>query len=122
MTRALLVLVLVALTGAAAGHAPPPAGVVAAIDGEASRRAWGVEGARRDAQTPRLLVIRVGPGWYARPIAARRAQAAEWLRVWRHAVERGVVAVVDGRTAAAVVRFGPGGQVLEVAEAPRPGE
>jgi hypothetical protein len=63
-----------------------------------------------------VLLVRVGPDWFARPRDARATAAAEWREAWRRAVPDGVVAVLDAATTPdrAVVRWGPGGTVADV--------
>jgi hypothetical protein len=113
----LALLLPLALGRAAAGHWTPPDTIIGELNGDAGRAA-GVERAERDAKVARLLVIRVGPEWYARTAAARKAQAADWLGRWRASVEQGIVAVLDARTARPVVEFGPRGTVEAVEQAP----
>jgi len=118
VSRQLAVVALLAgLGGPAAAHWQSPEAILAQLDSEPAR-ALGVERAARDEKTPRLLVIRVGDGWYAMSAAKRRTQAGAWLELWRHNVAQGIVAVLDARTDRPVVRFGPGGIVAEVADAP----
>ena len=95
-------------------HTPAPEDVVATIAEPAARVAAGVERAQRDVRNPRVLLVRVGPTWFAQPREARAAAAAEWRGAWRRAVPDGVVAVLDAATDRAVVRYGPGGVVLDV--------
>ncbi len=116
--RALGAVVLVATTALA--HWQTPDEVVAELNAPALRATSGVERATRDPKSPRLLVVRVGAGWYALAAEERREQAEEWLALWRHNVAQGIVAVLDARTERPVVRFAPGGTVAGVArEAPR---
>jgi hypothetical protein len=100
--------------GPAWAHTPAPDDVVATIAEPAARAAAGVERAERDVRNPRVLLVRVGPRWFARPRDARAAAAAEWREAWRRAVPDGVVAVLDATTDRAVVRWGPGGVVADV--------
>ena len=95
-------------------HTPAPEDVVATIAEPAARVAAGVERAERDMRNPRVLLVRVGSAWFARPRDARAAAAAEWRDAWRRAVPDGVVAVLDAATDRAVVRWGPGGAVADV--------
>jgi hypothetical protein len=95
-------------------HTPAPEDVVATIAEPAARVAAGVERAERDMRNPRVLLVRVGPDWFARPRDARAAAAAEWRDAWRRAVPDGVVAVLDGASDRAVVRWGRGGTVADV--------
>jgi hypothetical protein len=113
---AVLVLLLAA-PGPARAHWIAPEAIVAQLQGPPGR-ALGVERAARDDKVPRLLVIRVGEAWYRIPAEKRREQAAAWLALWRHNVGQGIVAVLDARTDQPAVRFGPGGQVVAVSEAP----
>lgn len=92
-------------------HSVPPEAIVAELNGARARAAWGVERAERDPKAPRLLVVRVGARWYELPQTARREQAAAWLDRWRHSVDQGLVAILDARSDAPVVQFGPGGVV-----------
>jgi len=118
VSRQLAVVALLAGLGApAAAHWLSPEAILAELDSEPAR-ALGVERAARDEKTPRLLVIRVGDGWYTMPAAKRRTQAGAWLELWRHNVAQGIVAVLDARTDRPVVHFGPGGLVAEVTDAP----
>jgi len=110
---------LVGLSRAASAHWLTPEAIVAELNSPRAREVLGVEGAVRDEKAPRLLVIRVGEGWYRLPSAARRTQAKDWLSTWRHSVAEGVVAILDARTQKPVVHFGPGGRVEGVAAAPR---
>ena len=113
MRRRAAWLVLLAC-GPAWAHTPAPVDVVATIAEPAARVAAGVERVERDARNPRVLLVRVGPQWFARPRDARAVAAAEWREAWRRAVPDGVVAVLDGATDRAVVRWGPGGVVADV--------
>jgi len=95
-------------------HAPSPDDVVASLVAPAARVAAGVERVERDTTNPRLLLVRVGPGWFALPRDARAEMAAEWHESWRRAVPQGVIAILDARTDRAVVRYGRGGVVMAV--------
>lgn len=109
---------LVALAGVGAAHWVAPETIVAGLNGDTAK-AGGVVRAERDLKEPRLLVIRVGPAWYARPAAARRAQASAWFEHWRANVPQGIVAVLDARTDTPVVHFRRGA-VAQVTDAPPP--
>jgi len=95
-------------------HTPVPEEVLASIAAPAARVATGVERAERDARNPRLLLVRVGSGWFALSRGARAAAAAEWRAAWRQAVREGIVAILDAGTDRAVVRYGRGGVVVDV--------
>jgi hypothetical protein len=115
-------LVAIALTLAAAragAHSLAPDEVVAAVAEPAARVAMGVERATIDGKNPRVLLIRVGPGWFGLPADARVTAAEEWRSSWRSATPQGVVAVLDAGTSEPVVRFGLGGQVVGLRERPQ---
>jgi hypothetical protein len=95
MRAAVAVAVLAAASAWA--HTPAAEEVVASLADPAARVAAGVERVAQDASNPRVLVIRVGPDWFARPRAARAAAATTWLDTWRLAVPQGIVAVLDVR-------------------------
>ena len=110
---------LLLLAAPALAHWVAPESIVAGATAEQTRTAWGVEGAYRDEKAPRLLVIRVGPRWYERSAADRRAQAQAWHELWRKNVPQGIVAILDATTNAPAVKFGRGGEVLGVGAAPK---
>jgi hypothetical protein len=110
--KAIAALLLVAT--AARAHTPTPEELIAALTEPAARVAGGIERADRDPRNPRLLVVRVGPQWFALPSETRAAAAAEWYATWHRAVPQGIVAVLDGATDRVVVRFGRAGAVLGV--------
>ena len=91
-----------------------PESIDAGATAEQTRSAWGVETAYRDEKAPRLLVIRVGPRWYARSVEDRRTQARAWQELWRKNVPRGIVSILDERTQTPVVQFGRGGEVVDL--------
>jgi len=103
--------VVLLAAGQAVAHWEDPEGIVADLNGPATRSAIGVERAERDAQTPRLLIVRVGERWYSLPEVVRLEQAGTWLERWRHSVKQGIVAVLDAATDQPVVHFGPGGEI-----------
>jgi hypothetical protein len=104
---------LLALAAArAAAHWPSPESMVAALNAPESRAATGVERAERDAANPRVLIVRVGTRWFGREGADRLVQARCWREDWRRTVPQGVVAVLDARSDAPVVGFGPRGAVF----------
>jgi hypothetical protein len=91
-------------------HTPAAEEVVASLATPAARVAMGVERVERDGRNPRVLVIRVGAGWFAQPRADRAAAAVRWRDAWRLAVPAGIVAVLDARERP-VVQWGRGGTV-----------
>jgi hypothetical protein len=109
---------LLLLAAPAAAHFASPESILTGVNAEETRRAWGVERAARDAKVPRLLVIRVGPHWYARPASERRTQAAAWHDLWRTNVSQGITAILDDATGKPVVQFGRGGAVVGVSGSP----
>jgi hypothetical protein len=109
---------LAGLAVSARAHWVPPEAILAELNADAQRQRTGVERAVRDAAVPRLLVVRVGERWYKRPADVRRIEVGEWRETWRHTVAQGVVSVLDAATDRPVVRFGPGGAVIDVAPGP----
>jgi hypothetical protein len=112
-------LAVLATAGPAAPHQETPEILIADLGSAKTREASGIARVARDAAQPRLLVVRVGEGWWKLPAEVRRDRAAEWATRWRHAVPQGIVAVVDAKTEQPVVRFGPRGEVVGVAPTPR---
>jgi hypothetical protein len=106
------------LASAAQAHTLSSEEVIASLATPTARVAAGVERAERDPRNPRVLVVRVGPGWFAMTPAARAGMAADWWAGWRRAVPQGVVAVLDRGTDRAVVRFGRAGAVVDVRDRP----
>jgi hypothetical protein len=98
----------------AAAHTLAPEVVIARIAGTAT-----VEAAARDATTPRLLVVRVGPGWERLGPTERLALAEEWHRHWRDAVPQGIVAVLDAGSGRPVVNFDGAGRARATTPPPR---
>lgn len=50
-------------------------------------------------------MIRVGPQWFEKTAADRRAAAERWWQQWRHAVPQGIVAILDEATGQSLVSF-----------------
>jgi hypothetical protein len=118
--RAALAAGLVALATAAAAHVIAPDTILGDLNSEQTRVTQGVVRAERSPHNRRLLVVRVGPGWYGLPAASRQALARQWQADWRRSVEAGIVAVLDDRSDAPVVQFRPGGGVGRVSGPPPP--
>jgi hypothetical protein len=116
LSPALLTIAL-AWPGAAVAHWAAPEEVVAQVAAPSARKALGVEAATQDQHNARVLVIRVGPGWYALPREKRAKQSREWLDIWQRSVEHGIVAILDAKTDKPAVRF-VRGDVAEVLDAP----
>jgi hypothetical protein len=93
------------LPRAAFAHSPRPEDVIAQLSTPAVRQQYDVREVARDTTVPRLLVVRVGPGWTAASVAERRSAAEQWLRNWRHAVPQGILAIVDVAGGRALVNF-----------------
>lgn len=110
--RSAIVFLALAVAGAAAAHSPTPASLLESLNAPAARAALGVERAEQDRINPRILIVRVGGRWFDLDGADRLLQARIWRDDWRRAVPRGVVAVLDARSDAPVVGFGPGGTVF----------
>lgn len=98
-------LALGAVAGVAHAHTVTADEVVARLDGAAMRTAFDVVSAQRLDGLPRLLIVRVGPGWRDVPAEKRRAVAEEWAKAWQHAVAQGVLSIVDAANGATVVNF-----------------
>jgi hypothetical protein len=114
----IVVLGLVLVAASARAHTLAPEELLASLTTPAGRVAAGIERAGRDHANPRLLLVRVGPRWFALSREARAAAAADWYAAWRRAVPEGVVAVLDDETDRVVVRFGRGGAVVSLRDTP----
>lgn len=108
--RVLVVLLLVAV--APPVRAETPEDVVAELSDADARGKLGIAEVERDSANPQVLVVRVDPGWYAKPEDARREAATTWLERWQASVPKGTVAVLDAKTEQPAVRFAPGGRVF----------
>lgn len=98
-------LALGTVTRIAHAHTVAPDEVVARLDGDAVRAEFDVVSAKRLDGLPRLLIVRVGPGWRDVPADRRRAAAQEWAAAWQHAVAQGVLSIVDAASGDTVVNF-----------------
>lgn len=107
-----------AAAGPAGAHTESPETVVADLGSPQAAEQSGIARVERDARQPRLLVVRVGEGWWKLPTEVRRDRARGWADRWRHAVPQGIIAVLDARTDRPVVRFGARGEVVGVAPVP----
>jgi hypothetical protein len=92
---ALAVALLLGAPAASLAHWVSPDDVVAGLRDPATRRAFGVVDVSRDARLPRLLVVKVGPGWDGVDPELRRQAAEAWHELWREAAPAGVLAIVD---------------------------
>ncbi|MGH7788418.1 MAG: hypothetical protein ACRERC_16230 [Candidatus Binatia bacterium] len=110
---------LLALAAAAAAHEISPDEAMARIGDPAVRAAFDVTAVERKADLPRLLVVRVGPGWAAVYPERRRDAAETWYHLWRDAVPGGIVAIVD-RDEQSLVNFDAAGLATMHDPAPRP--
>ena len=99
-----------AVVGGAVAHWLTADDVMTELRQPAARERFDVIRVERHPDLERLLVIRVGPGWQRVAAAARREAAESWLARWRHAVPRGIVAVLDAATDRPLVNFEPGGR------------
>ena len=88
--------------------------MIASLAAPAARVATGVERVARASANERVLVVQVGVRWYDLSPEERSAAASGWRDAWRRVVPAGVVAVLDARSGAPVVRFAPGGSVVAV--------
>ena len=104
MRRELLVALGLGVAVAAAAHRPAADEVIAELAGERGRAA-GVVSVKRDPNVPRLLLVRVGAGWYALAPERRLALADAWRTHWREAVPDGLVGVLDETTGRPAVNY-----------------
>jgi hypothetical protein len=104
--------VVTLLAGVGGAHQMRAEQVVELLGTAAVREQFDIRSARRDPKLPRLLVIRVGPGWSALPPERRRAAAEEWLHLWTGDVPGGIVAVLDSASDAPLVNFDADGHAV----------
>jgi hypothetical protein len=107
----------VALTPVVGAHSISKADVLARLNHDAVRSKLGIDAAELDPVLKRHLIIHVTEKWYELSESSRKQMAGRWLSLWRHATRRGIVSVVDAESGAAVVNFGPSGQVTSVQNA-----
>jgi hypothetical protein len=110
---AIVILLAAAVAGA---HWPTADEIVAEV-----RAAPGVVEAARDAKVPRLLLVHVGPAWYALTAERRLTLADDWRTHWRQAVPDGLVGVIDAVTARPAVNYDGRGQPRLAPPTPPPG-
>ncbi len=92
---ALLGSVLLGAAVAAGAHSPGPGDAIAEIRGGEAHEPVGLRAVARSPELPRMLVVRVGPGWESASAARRREVATRWRATWRRVEPNGIVAVVD---------------------------
>jgi hypothetical protein len=107
---AALIGVLCAAPDAPQAHTITTDEVLARLRAPANKAAFAIEDAAPLEGLPRLLVIRVGAGWSSVSVERRRAAAEGWRRAWQHAIDQGIVSIVDARTGKTVVHFDPQGR------------
>lgn len=106
----------------AAAHWERADEVISEIRSPKVRDTFDIVEVARHENVPRLLVIRVGPGWHQASAPARRTAAEQWRARWRLAVPQGIVAVVDHATDGSLVNFSAHGHaILKDTPAPSPG-
>jgi hypothetical protein len=115
MRRTTVIVALLVAAGAGA-HWPAPDEIVAEV-----RETPGVVDVTRDATVPRLLLVRVGPAWYALAAERRLTLADDWRSHWRQAVPNGLVGVVDAVTARPAVNYDGRGRPRLAPPVPPPG-
>jgi hypothetical protein len=91
----------------ARAHWVAPEDIVAGLNqNEGLRLHAGLVEAKVDRKLPRLLIIRVKrETWQKVPPEKRLALAQAWRNDWYHAVEAGIVAVLDADTDRALVNY-----------------
>lgn len=89
--------------------------VLEVLNREEVKAQTGIAEAKVDPHLKRHLVIKVHAAWFNLPPAQREKLATAWLRMWKDAVKKGVVSVVDAKSNQPVVNYGPNGQVSVVA-------
>ena len=78
---------------------------LAVLRSPTAREQLGVEEVERNPDLPRLLLIRVGPGWERAPAEKRRGIAEAWLRDWCDIVPQGIIAILDRESGKSLVSF-----------------
>ena len=105
----LATVVAASLPGTAGAHHVTPEEVIQSLINTGARQKFDITAAERSAHQPRLLTIRVGPGWTGVYPARRVVAAEEWYQLWRDAVPDGVLAIVDAAERPLVI-FDPDGR------------
>ena len=102
----------VAFTAPATAHWVQPEEIIRRLDSGETRKAFGIEEVKRDPSLPRLLVVRVGPGWSDVAAAQRIEAAEEWNHMWRSSVPSGILAILDAHSDKALVNFDTKGNAV----------
>ena len=95
-----------------AAHQVKPEEVVARLQASSLREAFDITQVVRDPAVPRLLIVRVGSGWYKVSASQRRSAAERWHALWQSSVRNGIVAVLDGATGQPLVNYNARGRAL----------
>ena len=108
MKRAIASLLL--LASSALAHSISRAEAIAQLSADEIRTRDAIQRVWLPSEKTALLIVEVSKEWRVKPADARRATAARWLALWRHAAPHGRVSVVDAN-GQAVVRYTPAGEV-----------
>jgi hypothetical protein len=88
--------------------------VLEILNREEVKAQTGIADAKVDPHLKRHLIIKVHASWFNLPPAQREKLATAWRRMWKDAVKKGVVSVVDAKSNQPVVNYGPNGQASVV--------
>jgi hypothetical protein len=103
---------LACATRGADAHWLRPEQVIAELQDGALRKAYGITEVARHPNMPRLLVVRVGPGWAQLDPSKRRVAAEKWMARWRHVVPQGIIAILENGTDRSLVNFDAQGRAV----------
>jgi hypothetical protein len=95
VARALLAILLFAVTAPAGAHRVDPEQVMASIRSAPEHSGLGVIDVHTHPGVPRLLVIEVDERWLGVDPERRRRAAEAWRGLWRESTPQGVLAVTD---------------------------
>ena len=98
------------VAAAAVAHTISRAEVLAHLNSDDVRARERIQRAWSPSEKPTLLIVEVSKPWHEKSRDARRAAAQRWVDLWRHAVARGRVSVVDER-GQPMVRYTPSGAI-----------
>jgi hypothetical protein len=93
----------------AAAHHVTPDEVIQSLTNTGARKTFDITDVERSPEMPRLLIVRVGPGWTHVYPTRRVIAAEEWYQLWRDAVPNGVLGIVDAAERP-LVNFDPDGR------------
>jgi hypothetical protein len=93
----------------ASAHHITPDQMIQSLINTGAKQKFDITAAERSTDLPRMLIIRVGPGWTGVYPTRRVLAAEEWYQMWRDAVPNGVLAIVNAAERP-VVNFDPQGR------------